>query len=66
VQDLLPKGVTGLVDEIEGPAFASTVGSVIHGSKVLASDTVLSFDKSSGKMSGLLSKIVSKIKSFLP
>src|SRR3990167_3481135 len=27
-----PKGVTGLIDEIQGPAFAATVGAVLYGS----------------------------------
>src|SRR3989344_3328988 len=61
-----PKGVTGLIDEIEGPAFSATIGSIIYGSKLAKSTTSLSFDKSRGKISSILPKFFGKLKSFLP
>ena len=61
-----PKGVTGLIDEIEGPAFSATIGSIIYGSKLVKSTTSLSFDKSRGKISSILPKFFGKLKSFLP
>lgn len=61
-----PKGVTGLIDEIEGPAFAATVGEVIYGVKLIKSGSLLSFDTGRGKMGNILSKLIEKAKSFLP
>lgn len=61
-----PKGVTGLIDEIEGPAFAATVGEIIYGSKLIKSGSLLSFDTGRGKMGNILSKLFDKAKSFLP
>jgi len=61
-----PKGVTGLIDEIESPAFAGSVGGIIYGSKLIKSGNVLSFDTQKGKISEILSKVLSKAKSFLP
>jgi cell division protein FtsA len=61
-----PKGVTGLIDEIENPAFAATVGQLIYGSKLIRSGSILSFDVGKGKISNILSSLLEKIKSFLP
>jgi len=61
-----PKGVTGLIDEIEGPAFAATVGEVIYGAQLIKSGSLLSFDSGRGKIGNILSKILEKAKSFLP
>jgi cell division protein FtsA len=62
----LPKGVTGLIDEIQGPAFAATVGAVLYGASMVKSGNVLPFDKTPGKITIRFSKLVEKIKSFLP
>jgi len=61
-----PKGVTGLIDEIEGPAFAATVGEILYGSKLIKSGSLLSFETGKGKMGNILSKVIEKAKSFLP
>ncbi len=62
-----PRGVTGLIDEIEGPAFASTVGVILYGSKLGREKTSgLSFNSSRGKIGTLAQKVTSFIKSFLP
>ncbi len=61
-----PKGVTGLIDEIEGPAFAATVGEVIYGSKLIRSGSLLSFEAGRGKIGNILSRLLEKAKSFLP
>ena len=61
-----PKGVTGLIDEIEGPAFAATVGAVIYGSKLFKNKSGLSFDTQKGTIGNVLSKVLEKAKSFLP
>lgn len=61
-----PKGVTGLIDEIEGPAFAATVGEIVYGAKLLRSGSMLSFDVTRGKIGGTFTRIVDRFKSFLP
>ncbi len=61
-----PKGVTGLIDEIESPAFSGTVGELIYGSKLIKSGSLLSFDTGKGKIGGILSSLFDKAKSFLP
>lgn len=61
-----PSGVTGLIDEIQGPAFSATVGSVIYGANMLRSNALLSLDKGRGTISTGLSGLFEKIKSFLP
>lgn len=61
-----PKGVTGLIDEIQGPAFSATVGAILYGVNITKNSSVLSFDKNRGKMTSKLSKLFEKLKSFLP
>ncbi|HSX39544.1 MAG TPA: cell division protein FtsA [Candidatus Saccharimonadales bacterium] len=61
-----PKGVTGLIDEIQGPAFAATVGAVLYGVNLNKSQSVLSLDKNRGKLNSSFSKLLDKLKSFLP
>lgn len=61
-----PKGVTGLIDEIESPAFSATVGELIYASKLIKSGSVLPFDARQGNMSKLISNLLKKAKSFLP
>lgn len=61
-----PTGVTGLIDEIQGPRSAATVGAVLYGTALYRSDSVLSTGKRSGNISMRVSSLFSKIKSFLP
>jgi len=61
-----PKGVTGLIDEIQTPAFAATVGAVLYGVNLEKSTAVLSTGRSQGNIGSLFSKIINKAKSFLP
>lgn len=62
-----PRGVTGLIDEIEGPAFAATVGVILYGSHLVKEKTTgLPFGSSKGKISGIVNRVVSFTKSFLP
>ena len=62
-----PKGVTGLIDEIEGPAFSAAVGVVLHGSQLSRTkNSSLSFASPKGKISGVLSRGLNFFKSFLP
>lgn len=59
-----PTGVTGLIDEISGPAFAASVGLVLFGSK--SSSTASSRQVLRGRVGSVFSKTFSFIKSFLP
>lgn len=68
----LPKGISGLIDEIEGPAFAASVGLVLYGvkhSEIQAGRITL---RSVGKLMeripvrGFASKVIEFVKSFLP
>ena len=61
-----PRGVTGLIDEIQGPAYSATVGAVLYGVGKMKSNTMLNFDTGRGKMNSVFSKIIEKLKSFLP
>lgn len=65
-----PRGVTGLIDEIQGPAFAATVGAVLYGSIFYKSGGNMAgglpFDKSQGKITLRISKLFEKLRSFLP
>jgi cell division protein FtsA len=62
----VPKGVTGLIDEIQSPASAAVVGTVLYGSNLLRSGSLLSFENNKGNMKKSISKIIEKFKSFLP
>jgi cell division ATPase FtsA len=61
-----PAGVTGLIDEIQGPEFAATVGAILYGANMLKSTSLLSFSKGHGKINTGFSKLIEKFKSFLP
>ena len=62
----VPRGVTGLIDEIQGPASAVSVGTILYGLNSSKSGKLLSFDGDRGSMKKKLSKFIEKIKSFLP
>lgn len=61
-----PQGVTGLIDEIQSPQFAASVGSVLYGVKAVQSSSDLSFDSGGGNIKGIISSLLGKVKSFLP
>ncbi len=62
----VPTGVTGLIDELQGPQSASTVGAVLYGAQLYRSGNLLSYEKSKGNISSRFSFLVDKLKSFLP
>ena len=62
----VPKGVTGLVDDICGPASSAGVGTILYAANLIRSGTLLSFDSGRGKMKKSFLKIFDKFKSFLP
>ncbi|OGC45555.1 cell division protein FtsA [candidate division WWE3 bacterium RBG_19FT_COMBO_34_6] len=61
-----PTGVTGLIDEIQGPQSSSTVGAVLYGAELYRTGSLLSFEKSRGNISSKFSTLFSKLKNFLP
>ena len=61
-----PSGVTGLIDEIQGPQSAATVGAVLYGAQLYRSGSLLSFEKRSGNISSTFGNIFGKLKNFLP
>jgi len=61
-----PTGVTGLIDEIQGPQSAATVGAVLYGAQMYRSGSILSLEKNRGNISNKISTIFSKLKNFLP
>lgn len=62
----LPSGVTGLIDEIQSPAFSASIGTVLYGVKAMKSGSDLSFGTDRGSILGTFSGLFSKIRSFLP
>lgn len=68
----IPKGITGLIDEIETPAFATSIGLILygmkHGETQSSRISLRSVEKFVGKIpvKGVASKVVNFIKSFLP
>ena len=62
----VPKGVTGLIDEIKGPDSSAAVGAVLYGVKLFRGSNLLSFDNKNGSIRKGASKIFGKLKSLLP
>lgn len=62
----MPTGITGLIDEIQGPQSAASVGAVLYGAELYRSGSLLSFDKSRGNISSKFKSIFGKLKNFLP
>lgn len=59
-----PTGVTGLIEEIEGPVYASAVGLIHYGSHLIPERNFPLV--SGGKIKSLLDKFLRWLKSFLP
>ncbi|OGC69731.1 cell division protein FtsA [candidate division WWE3 bacterium RIFOXYC1_FULL_39_7] len=61
-----PRGITGLIDEIQGPTSSVSVGTVLYGVNTMRTGRMLSFDSGRGNMNKAFTKIFDRIKSFLP
>jgi len=62
-----PSGVTGLIEEISSPAYASLVGVILYGSKFSTVSSGVSLPlMSGGTIVDFGKKIVAWIRSFLP
>lgn len=63
----LPKGVTGLIDDVINPAFSTCVGLILYGAKSEPTESLTSFSKKVKlPSSGTLGKIIDSIKNLLP
>ena len=68
----LPQGISGLIDEVESPAYAASVGLTLYGVKHSASLSGRISLRSMGKLVGRIpvkgaaSRVIEFIKSFLP
>jgi cell division protein FtsA len=60
-----PKGVSGLIEEVTSPAYAASVGTILHGAKV-SNDHKRPMLKGLSNMSGVSSKLLTWLKSFMP
>jgi cell division protein FtsA len=61
-----PRGVTGLIDEIQGPDSAAGVGAVLYGARLYRGSSLLSMEDKRGKMKKNVSRLIDKFKFFLP
>jgi len=61
-----PKGVTGLIDEIQGPSSAVSVGTILYALNMSKSGKLLSMDGDRGKIRKSFSKLFEKFKLSCP
>ena len=62
-----PKGVSGLIDDIMNPSYATSIGLILYGAKQLKSENLTTFGKKLKLPgSGIFGKIISSIKDLLP
>ena len=61
-----PKGVSGLIDDVQGPDSSACVGALIYASKMSRNQSLLNSNASSGNIVSVLKKLFSKLRSFLP
>lgn len=64
----VPRGVTGLIDDIITPSFSSPVGLLIYGAKQIPEANLTSFTKKLKlpKATGIFGKIIESVKDLLP
>ena len=58
-----PRGATGLIDEITGPAYSAGVGAILYGQNLESSREGGS---TRGKVANVFGKVISWVRSFLP
>lgn len=58
-----PRGATGLIDEITGPAYAAGVGAILYGQNLESSREG---GNAGGKIGNIVGKAISWVRSFLP
>lgn len=63
----VPRGISGLIDDIMTPAFATPIGLIIYGSKQVPQENLTSFGKKIKLPSvGIFGKLISTVKDLLP
>jgi len=60
-----PRGASGLIEEVSGPAYAASIGLLLYGSR-LQPERRMSLGNARGKLTGIISRFISWIKSYLP
>ncbi len=60
-----PKGASGLIEEVSGPAYAASIGLLLYGSK-LQPERRMSLGAARGRVGDLVSRVVNWVKSYLP
>jgi len=60
-----PKGAAGLIDEVSGPAYAASIGLLLHGAR-LQPERRLGLGAARGRVSDIFSRIINWIKSYMP
>ncbi len=60
-----PRGASGLIEEVSGPAFAASIGLLLYGSR-LQPERRISLGAARGRVFELLGRVVNWIKSYLP
>jgi len=63
-----PTGVSGIIDEVSSPEFASSIGLILYGTKVSEESSGISLPSISGgfNISGFLKRLLTWIRSLLP
>lgn len=62
----IPQGVTGLIDDIQGPDSSAAIGALLYGVHLVKSGNRLSFDEQKGNIGKSLINFFKKLKLFLP
>ncbi len=60
-----PRGASGLIEEVSGPAYAASIGLLLYGSR-LQPERRMSLGSARGKLTGIVSRFISWVKSYLP
>jgi len=60
-----PKGAAGLIDEVSGPAYAASIGLLLHGAR-LQPERRLGLGAARGRVSDIFGRLINWIKSYLP
>jgi cell division protein FtsA len=61
-----PKGMSGLIDDIQNPDSSACVGAIIYATKMIKSKSLLNSGSSSGNILSVFKRLFSKLRSFLP
>ena len=60
-----PHGASGLIEEVSGPAYAASIGLLLHGSR-LQPERRITLGGARGRVGDLISRMINWVKSYLP